>query len=158
MSAKISVAIIKAKSVDTTSDLNKMVVHLEQILTEKDGVEVKTRQSVTDALIKGADYVVFAGWDTMLLSSLFATLNYIEKQEVDDDKKIFLFDEPGDSCWQDINRLLTTGMDLGRIDSKLFQKIEDCWNYRDIMSYIDVKLRKIEANANTGDSNTEQSV
>ena len=156
MPAKISVTIIKAKSVDTTSDLNKMVVHLEQILTEKEGVEIKTRQSITEALIKSSDYIVFAGWDTMALSNFFITLNALEKQEVDDDKKIFLFDEPGSNCWDDINRLLTFGMDLGRIDGKLFDKINDCWNYRDIMSYIDVKFRKLEQNANTGDTSAMQ--
>jgi hypothetical protein len=48
------------------------------------------------------------------------------------------------------------GMDLGRIDSKLFDKIDDCWNYRDIMSYIDVKLRKLNQDANTGDSGAMQ--
>ena len=40
MSAKTSVVIVKSKSVDNASDLNKMVVHLDQILTEKEGVEV----------------------------------------------------------------------------------------------------------------------
>lgn len=151
MSVKTSVVIVKAKSVDTISDLNKMVVHLEQILAEREDVDVKVRQSVTDAVIKGTDFIIFAGWDTMMLSHFFSTLSAIEKQEVDTETKIFLFDEPGSNCWDDVNRLLTNGMDLGRIDSKLFKKIEDCWNYRDIMSYIDVKLRKLESNANSGD-------
>ena len=135
-----------------------MVVHLEQTLTEKEGVELKTRQSITEALVKGSDFIVFAGWDNLLLSNLFAALNFLEKQEAEDDKKIFLFDEPGSNCWGDVNRLLTEGMDLGRIDGKLFKKIEDCWNYRDIMSYIDVKLRKLESNANSGNPGTEQSI
>ena len=156
MPAKIFVTIIKAKSVDATSDLNKMVVHLEQILAEKEEVDVKQRQSVTDASIKNADFIVFAGWDTMALSNFFLTLSAFEKQEIQNDKKIFLFDEPGSNCWGEINRLLTMGMDLGRIDSKLFDKIDDCWNYRDIMSYIDVKLRKLNQDANTGDSGAMQ--
>lgn len=158
MSAKVSVAIIKAKSVDAISDLNKMVVHLEQILTEKDHVEIKSRQSITEPLIKAADFIVFAGWDSQLLSNLFATFAFLEKQDVEDDKKLFLFDEPGSNCWGDVNRLLTEGMDLGRIDDKLFKKIEDCWNYRDIMSYIDVKLRKLESDANSGDPVAKQLV
>jgi dihydrodipicolinate synthase/N-acetylneuraminate lyase len=95
MPAKIFVTIIKAKSVDATSDLNKMVVHLEQILAEKEEVDVKQRQSVTDASIKNADFIVFAGWDTMALSNFFLTLSAFEKQEIQNDRKIFLFDEPG---------------------------------------------------------------
>jgi hypothetical protein len=152
MPSKISVTIIKTKSVDAVSDLNKMAVHLEQVLTEKEGVEVKTRQSVTETVIKSSDYIVFIGWDTLGISNIFSALHTLEKTEVEDDKKIFLFDEPGSNCWDDLNRLLTFGMDLDRIDSKLFTKIEHCWNYRDIMSYIDLKLRKSEANANSGDS------
>ena len=154
MPAKTSVVIVKSKSVDNASDLNKMVVHLEQILTEKEGVEIKIRQSITEALVKGADFVVFAGWDNSLLSSFFSTLSTIEKIEPPVDKKIFLFDEPGSNCWTDLNRILTFGMDLGRIDQNLFEKIVDCWNYRDIMSYIDFKLRQLNDNDSTGNTDT----
>lgn len=154
MPAKTSVVIVKSKSVDNASDLNKMVVHLEQILTEKEGVEIKVRQSITEALVKGADFVVFAGWDNSLLSSFFSTLSTIEKIEPPVDKKIFLFDEPGSNCWTDLNRILTFGMDLGRIDQNLFEKIVDCWNYRDIMSYIDFKLRQLNDNDSTGNTDT----
>ena len=154
MPAKTSVVIVKSKSVDNASDLNKMVVHLEQILTEKEGVEIKVRQSITEALVKGADFVVFAGWDNSLLSSFFSTLSTIEKIEPPVDKKIFLFDEPGSHCWTDLNRILTVGMDLGRIDQNFFEKIVDCWNYRDIMSYIDFKLRQLNDNDSTGNTDT----
>ena len=147
MSSKISVVIVKSKSVDTTSDLNKMVVHLEQILTEKEGVEVKIRQSITDTTVKTADFVIFSGWDTQLLSSLFSAVNQFEKLD-SNETKLFLFDEPGKNCWTDLSRLLTFGMDVDRVNSSIFDKVVDCWNYRDIMSYIDVKLRKL--NANTG--------
>jgi hypothetical protein len=154
MSDKVSVVIIKAKSVDATTDINKMTVHLEQILTEKQKVDVKTRQSVTEATLKGSDFIIFAGWDSMSISQLFSTISFLEKEdESAKEKLIFLFDEPGASCWDSLNRLLTEGMDLGRIDSKIFKKIVDCWSYRDIMSYIDVKLRKLDVNATSGDLN-----
>lgn len=154
MSDKVSVVIIKAKSVDATTDINKMTVHLEQILTEKQKVDVKTRQSVTEATLKGSDFIIFAGWDSMSISQLFSAISFLEKEdESAKEKLIFLFDEPGASCWYNINRLLTDGMDLGRIDSKIFKKIVDCWSYRDIMSYIDVKLRKLDLDANSGDFN-----
>jgi hypothetical protein len=155
MPAKTSVVIVKSKSVDNASDLNKMVVHLEQILTEKEGVEIKVRQSITEALVKGSDFVVFAGWDNSLLSSFFSALSTIEKIESPVDKKIFLFDEPGSNCWTDLNRILTFGMDLGRVDQNLFEKIVDCWNYRDIMSYIDFKLRQLNENDSTGNTDTK---
>ena len=154
MPAKTSVVIVKSKSVDNASDLNKMVVHLDQILTEKEGVEVKVRQSITEALVKGADFVVFAGWDNTLLSNVFSTLGILEKLEITKDKKIFLFDEPGSNCWNEINKILTFGMDLGRVDEKLFENIVDCWNHRDIMSYIDLELRRIDPDANTRDLST----
>ena len=155
MPAKTSVVIVKSKSVDNASDLNKMVVHLDQILTEKEGVEVKTRQSLTEALVKSSDFVVFAGWDNSLLSTFFGALAAIEKLEGTYDKKIFLFDEPGSNCWTDVNRLMTFGMDLERIDPNLFENIIDCWNYRDIMSYIDLKLRQSDTNDSTGNTDTE---
>lgn len=154
MSDKVSVVIIKAKSVNATTDINKMTVHLEQILTEKQKVDVKTRQSVTDTTLKGADFIIFAGWDSMAISQLFSTISFLEKE--DDPAKermVFLFDEPGANCWDSVNRILTEGMDLQRIDNKIFNKITDCWNYRDIMSYIDVKLRKLNNNATSGDLN-----
>jgi len=147
MSTKLSVVIIKSKSVNTTSDLNKMVVHLEQVLAEKENIEVKTRQSVTDALVKSTDFIIFSGWDSSLLSAFFQVLNAIEKSETT--KKLFLFDEPGTNCWTDLNRLLTFGMDIGRIDPKIFENIVDCWNHRDIMSYIDLQLRKLESDASS---------
>ena len=149
MPAKISVLLVKSKSVDSISDLNKMTVHLEQILTEKDKLEIKTRQTLTDQVIKTADFIIFAGWDAANLSQLFNVISSMEKSGLD--KKLFLFDEPGKNCWTDLNRLLTFGMDIDRISPSIFDKIIDCWNYRDIMSYIDVELRKLsESDANSG--------
>ena len=150
MSEKVSVVIIKAKSVDTTSDLNKMVVHLEQILTEQQKVDVKVRQSITETTFKSSDFVVFAGWDSALMSQFFTSVAILEKEEKSD-IRLFLYDEPGARCWDNVNRILTEGMDLGRINPTVFDKITDCWNYRDIMSYIQVKLRKLDTNATSGD-------
>ena len=149
MPAKVSVLLVKSKSVDSVSDLNKMTVHLEQILTEKDKLDIKTRQTLTDQVIKAADFIIFAGWDAASLSQLFNVISNVEKSGAD--KKIFVFDEPGKNCWTDLNRLLTFGMDIERINPSIFDKIIDCWNYRDIMSYIDVELRKLsESDANSG--------
>jgi len=154
MSDKVSVVIIKAKSVDATTDINKMTVHLEQILTERPNVDVKIRQSVTEATLKASDFIIFTGWDSTSVSLLFSTISLLEKEDDSaKEKMIFLFDEPGANCWDNINRILTDGMDLGRVHSKIFKKITDCWNYRDIISYIDVKLRKLNGDATPGNFN-----
>jgi len=149
MSSKVSIVILKSKSVDSTSDINKMVVHLEQILTEKDNIDLKVRQSLTDPIIKSAKFVIFAGWDSSILAQFFTLINALEKQETNIDKKLFMFDEPGKNCWNDLNRLLTFGMDIDRFSPEIFESVVDCWNYRDIMSYIDLELRKLESDANS---------
>ncbi len=154
MSSKVSVVILKSKSVDSTSDINKMVVHLEQILTEKEGVDLKVRQSLTDPLIKSSKFIIFAGWDSSILCQFFNALSVIEKQEMDEGRKLFLFDEPGKNCWTDLNRILTFGMDIERFDPVVFDSVVDCWNYRDIMSYIDLDLRRLELNASSGTTST----
>jgi hypothetical protein len=154
MSSKISIVILKSKSVDSTSDINKMVVHLEQILTEKEGIDLKVRQSLTDSIIKSSKFIIFAGWDSSILCQFFNALSVIEKQEMDEGKKLFLFDEPGKNCWTDLNRILTFGMDIERFDPVVFDSVVDCWNYRDIMSYIDLDLRRLELNASSGTTST----
>ena len=126
-----------------------MVVHLEQILTEKDNIDLKVRQSLTDPIIKSAKFVIFAGWDSSILAQFFTLINALEKQETNIDKKLFMFDEPGKNCWNDLNRLLTFGMDIDRFSPEIFESVVDCWNYRDIMSYIDLELRKLESDANS---------
>ena len=92
MSSKVSVVILKSKSVDSTSDINKMVVHLEQILTEKEGVDLKVRQNLTDPIIKSSKFIIFAGWDSAILSQFFTVLGALEKEDADLSKKLFLFD------------------------------------------------------------------
>ena len=147
MSEKVTIGVIKAKSIDSTEDINKMIVHLQQVLSEKEKVDVKVRQSVTESMFKECDFIVFAGWDCGLLSHFFQVVSFLEKSDLNSDKEkvLFIFDEPGSNFWRDANNLLTTGMDLRRVDSKIFSNIVDCWSYRDIISYIDLKLRKLNA-------------
>ncbi len=127
---------------------------MEQILTEKEGVDLKVRQSLTDPLIKSSKFIIFAGWDSSILCQFFNALSVIEKQEMDEGRKLFLFDEPGKNCWTDLNRILTFGMDIERFDPVVFDSVVDCWNYRDIMSYIDLDLRRLELNASSGTTST----
>jgi len=143
MQSKVSVLLLKGKNVDEMSDMNKMAVHLEQILTEKDGVELKTRQGLTDPAVKSSDFIIFCGYDCGSLGELFKALGVIETLEGKEGPVIFMYEEPGNSINEYLNRILTAGMDLGRVDPKIFDKIIDTNTYRDIIGYIDVSLRKL---------------
>lgn len=143
MQSKISVVLIKSRAVDNSSDLNKMAVHLEQMLTEKDGVELKVRQGLTDSAIKSASFVVFCGYDCATLSEFFKALSAIESMDGNDGPILFLYEEAGQSVWERINYILRDGMDLRRVDPKIFKRVIDTWSYRDIISTIDVTLRKL---------------
>lgn len=152
MQSKISVLLLKGKNVDEMSDMNKMAVHLEQVLTEKDGVDLKTRQGLTDPAIKSADFIVFCGYDCGIIGEVFKALGVIETLDGKEGPVLFLYEEPGNSVYEHFNRVLTEGMDLGRINSKVFDKIIDTNTYRDIIGYIDVSLRKLGSSTTTDNS------
>jgi len=143
MQAKISAVLIKSKAVDNSSDLNKMAVHLEQVLTEKEGVELKVRQGLTEASMKSASFIIFCGYDCGSLGEFFKALSAIEACEGSDGPMIFLYEEAGQSIWERINYILRDGVDLGRMDPKIFNRVIDTWSYRDIISTIDVSLRRL---------------
>ena len=143
MQSKVSVLLLKGKNVDEMSDMNKMAVHLEQMLTEKDGVDFKTRQGLTDPSIKSSDFIVLCGYDCGILSELFKALSVIEGMDGDEGPIVFLYEEPGVSIYERINYILTEGMDLRRVSPKVFKKVVDTTSYRDIIGYIDVSLRKL---------------
>ncbi len=143
MQAKISVVLIKSKAVDRSSDLNKMAAHLEQILTEKDDVELKVRQGLTEASMKSASFIVFCGYDCATLGEFFKALSAIESCEGSDGPTIFLYEEAGQSVWERINYILRDGTDLRRMDPKIFNRVIDTWSYRDIIGVLDTKLRAL---------------
>lgn len=143
MQAKVSVLLLKGKNVDEMSDMNKMAVHLEQMLTEKNGVDFKVRQGLTDPSVKSSDFIVFCGYDCGILSEFFKALSVIESLDGDEGPTLFLYEEPGISVYERINNILTEGMDLRRISPKVFKKTVDTTSYRDIIGYIDVSLRKL---------------
>jgi len=154
MQSKISVIMLKGKAVSNSSDMNKMAVHLEQILTEKNKVEVKIRQSITEAVIKSTDFIVFCGYDTSVLSEFFKVLSVIENSEDGIGPTVFLYEEPGQSIWEHLNYILRGGTDLRRINPKIFNKIVDVWSYRDIISTIDISIRQLGIESVDGDSST----
>ena len=149
MQSKVSVLLLKGKNVDEMSDMNKMAVHLEQTLAEKDGVDFKTRQGLTDPAIKSSDFIVFCGYDCGILSELFKALSVIESLDGNEGPILFLYEEPGVSVYERINNILTESMDLRRTSPKVFKKIVDTTSYRDIIGYIDVSLRKLGTAAAT---------
>jgi hypothetical protein len=156
MQAKVSVVLLKSKAVDTSSDMNKMSVHLEQLLTEKDGVDLKVRQTLTEAAIKSASFVVFCGYDSVTLSEFFKAVASIEAAEGNSSPTIFLYEEPGQSIWEHINYIFRSGVDLRRIDPKIFDKVIDTWSYRDIIGTVDVAIRRLGTNSTpTSDPDTK---
>ena len=152
MQAKISAVLIKSRAVDNSSDLNKMAVHLEQVLTEKDGVELKVRQGLTEASMKLASFIIFCGYDCAMLGEFFKALSAIESCEGSDGPMIFLYEEAGQSIWERIDYILRDGVDLGRMNPKIFKRVIDTWSYRDIISTIDVTLRQLgtQSTSDTG--------
>jgi hypothetical protein len=157
MQSKVSVILLKSKTIDNSSDINKMTVHLEQVLTEREKVDLKTRQSLTDANIKGSDYIVFCGYDTAILSEFFKALSVIESLDgTFDGPLLFLYDEPGQSIEEHLNYIFTRGMDLRRVDPKIFDKVISTWSYRDIIGTVDLRIRNLGSNsANDSSSNAD---
>lgn len=152
MASKIQVLLLKAKNIDEVSDMNKMAVHLEQMLLEKDGVELKTRQSLTDPAIKSSDFIVFCGYDCGILSEVFKALSVMESIEDKALPVLFVYEEPGNSIYEKIDRILMEGVDLSRVNPKIFKNIIDTSTYRDIIGYIDVSLKKLGASATSNSS------
>lgn len=145
MQSKTSVILLKAKNIDETSDINKMAVHLEQILSEREGVDLKIRQSITEAGVKGADFIVFCGYDSAILGEFFKACGVIEnmKNEDNDAPTLFLYEEPGESIMEFINYILRRGSDLGRVNSSIFEKVIDTWTHNDIIGTIDLYVKKL---------------
>lgn len=136
MQSKLSVVIVRARSVKETSDMNRMAVHLEQILAEKDGIDLRIRQTLTESSLKSADFIVFSGFDLTSLSELFKAL-------ASDTKAImFMYDEPGVEPTSGVKELLRLGSDHGRLDIRISDRLVSCWTYRDIIGYIDSALRR----------------
>jgi hypothetical protein len=155
MQSKVSVILVQSKAIDNLSDINKMSVHLEQVLTEREKVDLKTRQSLTDANIKGSDYIVFCGYDTSIFAEFFKALAVIESLEGSAEGPIlFLYDEPGQSIEDHLNYILTRGMDLRRVNPKIFNKIIHTWRYNDIIATVDISIKRLGTDA-TIDSSSD---
>jgi hypothetical protein len=147
MQSKVSIILVKSKTINNSSDINKMAVHLEQILLEKEKTDVKTRLSITEPVIKSADFIVFCGYDSSLLSEFFKTLSVIESLDENDGPTVFLYEEPGQTIWEHLNYILRAGAGLQRISPKVFNKVIDTWSYRDIIGTIDVGIKKLGTRA-----------
>lgn len=145
MQSKTSVILLKAKNIDETSDINKMAVHLEQILSEREGVELKTRQSVTEVGVRSADFIVFCGYDSGVLGEFFKACGVVESMKGGEKTPptLFLYDEPGESVMEFVNYILRRGSDLGRVDSSIFEKVIDTWTHNDIIGTIDLHTKRL---------------
>lgn len=141
MSSKLSVTVLKARGLADDSDVHKLYVHLVNILGEKEGIDLKTRSSLTEAAIKSSDYIVLCGSDASTLSELFKCFSVFEEEQF---PMIFLYDEAGSSVEDDLNALLRFLTDKSRINVKIFKKLVYSWTYRDIIGTLDIGLRKLE--------------
>jgi hypothetical protein len=128
-----------------------MFVHIENLLTEKDNVEIKTRQTLTDANIKSAKFIVFCGFDCQLLSEFFKVLSYIESTTKESAPIVFLYEEPGKSIYEHLDRILMSGIDSRRVYPKIHDNIIDCWSYRDIIGMIDIEIRRLGSLSTSAD-------
>lgn len=145
MQSKVSVVLLKAKNIDEQSDMNKMAVHLEQVLLEREGVDFKARQGLTDSAIKSADFIVFCGYDSALLGEFFKSCGIVETL-ISEDKPaptLFLYEQPGESIMEFVNYILRRGGDIGRVDVNVFENIIDTWTYNDIIGTVDIKVKKL---------------
>lgn len=143
---KVAVVLVKSKQAETTSDINKMTVHLEKILNENSGVDLKVRQSLTESNIKSSDFIVFCGFSLSTLSSFFQTLATIESTESPiKSPTVIMYDEPGTSVYEHIDRILMAGLDMRRVDPKVFKKMLDTWRYHDIIGLVNQEVRSRES-------------
>jgi len=148
---KVQVALIRSKSANGASDISKMTAHLEKILVEREGVDLKVRANLTDAVLKSSDYVVFCGYDLDALSDLFKALAYIESVG-NPAPEVFLYEEPGQSIKEEVERIIVRGMDLRRIGPSVFGRIVDSWTYRDIVGTVDQEVRRRSIGRDSEDS------
>ena len=157
MQNKLSVVLLKGKNINEMSDMNRMSVHLEQILAEKEGVDLKVRQNITDALLKSVNFIVLCGYDSGLLSEFFKIIAYMESITKEDRPIVFLYEEPGQTIESNINELIRRGSELDRIDITVFDKVIDTWTYNDIIGYINVSLKRLGSSSNTTDVKSNDS-
>lgn len=143
---KVSVILVKSKQAEVTSDINKMTVHLEKILNEDTSLDLKVRQSLTEANIKSSDFIVFCGFSLSTLSSFFQALATIESTEPPiKTPTVILYDEPGTVVYEYIDRILMAGLDMKRVDPKVFKRVLDTWKYRDIIGLVNQEVRSRES-------------
>ena len=132
----VKVSIFGSERSFLEKDMSVMSSHLEKVLNEIDGVlaerEVLTKTSLPD-FSQPRDVLVFCGYDHLTLSAIHLAL--------DSGQKIILFDEPGKSVEREVNSLLFSGMDQGRIPPTSLSSITHSWTYRDITGVVHTLLR-----------------
>lgn len=128
----LNVSLIYTDNTKSEKDLNRMIDHLSSVLKEIDGVEV------TDVNLSKANGVicpypksgvlVFCGYDHLVLAYLNLALN-----DLPEDVKVVMYDEPGASIDRELNTLFFRGVDSGRMPSSSITRIIHSWSYRDIL-------------------------
>jgi hypothetical protein len=107
-------------------DLAAMTDRLETELGSLDGTE--TDRVVLDSSpvpYSQYDLLVFCGYDHVTLAHIHLAM--------DSGAKLIIFDEPGKSIERELNSVLFSGMDAGRLPPSSLGLITHSWNHKDIV-------------------------
>jgi hypothetical protein len=114
--------------------LGKMIQHLEGVLKEIEGVDVKTCTLTSGfKALPQADYTIFCGYDHVTLAYLHLAL--------DKALKLAVYDEPGKALQTELGALMYRGVDSDRIPPGSLSAVEYFWSYKDIVGIVKQNLR-----------------
>jgi hypothetical protein len=128
------VSLLFTEKTRSEPDLGKMIQHLESVLKEIEGVEVKIC-TLGNGLkpLPQVDYTVLCGYDHITLAYFHLAL--------DKGLKLAIYDEPGRALQTEMNSLMYRGVDSGRIPPTSLGAVEYCWSYKDIVGIVKQNLR-----------------
>lgn len=129
----LKVALLYTGKSESERDLGKMIMCLEGVLKETDGIEITSVEldpvTVPDYTVYG--HLVFCGYDHITLAHLHLALETTSPTTT----RITLYDEPGASIERELNTLLFRGVDVNsRIPAGSVTRLTHSWSHRDILA------------------------
>lgn len=108
-----------------------MISHLAEILAPEEGVEVEQVLLSPTSLpsLLSYDHLVFCGYDHTTLAHLFLALETSRPSQ-----RITLYDSAGSSPERELNNLIFSAVDLGRMPASSTTRLLYSWGYRDILA------------------------
>jgi len=129
----LKIALLYTKRSRSEKDLGKMIDHLEKILSEMDGVEVKNinlDNTQYSSSLSSYQHLVFCGLDHLTLAGLHLALESTDPETT----RITLYDEPGASAERELNSVLFRGVDHRRMPPHSVTRLTHSWSHRDIVA------------------------